>query len=127
MELFGQVDQFIEGWNIDDQRTHTVGHNQFSDWTEDEKSKLRGFDGSKIEGNAGQMDDSFTIPDTVNWVDTGAVNEIQDQGRCGSCWAFSAIAAIEGAHQITSGELLKLAEQQCVDCDKKSSGCNGGW
>jgi len=34
---------------------------------------------------------------------------------------------MEGAHQLKSGKLLKLAEQQCVDCDKKSHGCNGGW
>lgn len=57
------------------------------------------------------------IPDEVNWITKGAVNPVQNQGRCGSCWAFSAIGAIEGAHQIKTGELTKLAEQQCVDCD----------
>lgn len=67
------------------------------------------------------------LPASVNWIDAGAVNTVQDQGRCGSCWAFSAVAAMEGAHQLKSGKLLKLAEQQCVDCDKKSHGCNGGW
>lgn len=34
---------------------------------------------------------------------------------------------MEGQHFIQSGELLKLSEQQCVDCDNDSMGCAGGW
>jgi hypothetical protein len=33
---------------------------------------------------------------------------------------------MEGAHFIKTGTLLKLSEQQLVDCDPQSSGCNGG-
>ena len=68
------------------------------------------------------------VPNEVNWVDYGAVNPVQDQGKCGSCWAFSAVAALEGHHFIRDGKLLKLSEQQCLDCDTKdSNGCRGGW
>lgn len=34
---------------------------------------------------------------------------------------------MEGQHFAKSGTLLKLSEQQCVDCDEDSFGCNGGW
>lgn len=59
--------------------------------------------------------------------DHGAVNPIQDQGHCGGCWAFSITAAIEGARVIqNSGSLEKFAEQQQIDCSRKSFGCDGG-
>jgi len=57
----------------------------------------------------------------------------KDQGQCGSCWAFSSVAAMEASHAIKSGNLVSLSEQQLVDCansnvDSKyqSQGCNGG-
>ena len=52
-------------------------------------------------------------PNSWDWLAKGAVTPVQDQGSCGSCYAFSAIAAIEGAYYLQSGtgSLLKFSEQ----------------
>jgi C1A family cysteine protease len=63
---------------------------------------------------------------SVNWVTTGAVNPVKNQGGCGSCWAFSATGAMESAHYIKTKKLLSFSEQQLVDCSKDNHGCNGG-
>jgi C1A family cysteine protease len=55
---------------------------------------------------------------------------VKNQGQCGSCWAFSATAAFEARYAESKGSKTVdtlFAEQELVDCDTKSSGCNGGW
>jgi len=63
-----------------------------------------------------------------DWVSQGKVNPVQDQGSCGSCWAFSATCALEGRQAIDNNYLLKLSEQALVDCGGEFNlgGCNGG-
>jgi C1A family cysteine protease len=54
---------------------------------------------------------------------------VKDQGYCGSCWAFSATEQIE-SDSIRAGLKStsdKLSAEQITQCDKTSSGCNGGW
>ena len=64
----------------------------------------------------------------IDWRTKGVVNPIKDQGACGSCWAFSANAAVEGAWAIKTGTLYDLSQQFLMDCNHLSAcrGCSGG-
>ena len=109
-------------------QTVVLGHNKFSDWTHQEYKAMLTFEPKDMTRNQEPtILDASKNADSIDWIEKGAVNEVQDQAACGSCWAFSAIASMEGQHFVQSGELLKLSEQQCVDCDSESYGCSGGW
>jgi len=95
----------------------SMGVNEFSDWTEDEKKTLLGWDfaGNDTELPAFQGGPSNELAAGMDW--RSKMPAVKSQGHCGSCWAFSAIDVVDffgGSH----------SEEELVDCYKKS--CKGG-
>ena len=59
------------------------------------------------------------------YVYVGLVSSVKNQGQCGSCAAFSTIAAFEVCYKKITEESIDFSEQQLVDCGYKHAGAKG--
>lgn len=142
LQVWMANDELIEQHNQQQPApTFTLGHNPFSDMTQDEFHryyKLGEYSQAPPRtAGAGETFEMFAEKtrglveadapaDGINWIGLGGVTDVKDQGMCGACWAFSTTGALEGAKFIKTGELTPLSEQNLLDCDHTDLGCNGG-
>lgn len=81
-------------------------------------------DENLINKNLNFSNENSLTQKKIDW--TSKMNPVRNQGHCGSCWAFAVIGAIEGNYNIKFGNSPRFSEQQLVDCDYSSKGCQGG-
>ncbi|XWS12528.1 hypothetical protein CRYUN_Cryun37aG0096900 [Craigia yunnanensis] len=134
-QIFKENVEYIESHNADNGKKYKLGVNEFTDLTNEEFKAMRnGYKKRSSNIVASSKTSSFryenvtAVPSSMDWRKKGAVTNIKDQGQCGCCWAFSAVAAMEGITKLKTGKLISLAEQELVDCDisGEDAGCNGG-
>lgn len=114
--------------------SYSVGMNHMGDMTPEE---VIGYMGSlripRHWNRSGTLKSSSnqTLPDSVDWREKGCVTNVKYQGSCGSCWAFSAVGALEGQLKLKTGKLVSLSAQNLVDCSTEekygNKGCGGGF
>lgn len=107
----------------------TMSVNKFADMTPHEwSSKYLGLLKNTYANHSYSPVRSTALPTSIDWTESGAVTPVKNQGQCGSCWAFSATGALEGAWFLKNGSLYNVSEQQLVDCStaEGNQGCNGG-
>lgn len=140
LEVFRDNLRYIDAHNAEaDVGLHgfRLGLTPFADLTLEEfRGRVLGFQQSRRRNDTAdaEVDDDSTgyqlrelqVPSAVDWRKSGAVTPVKNQGACGGCWAFSAVAAMEGINKIATGKLVSLSEQELIDCDRKSHGCKGG-
>eukprot|EP00932_Pfiesteria_piscicida_P016181 SRR837773.3119.p2 GENE.SRR837773.3119~~SRR837773.3119.p2 ORF type:complete len:299 (-),score=123.34 SRR837773.3119:196-969(-) len=120
--------------------------NALADLTHAEYKALLGFRSSPRSSGSAPV---FTgagagdAPTSWDWRQKGVVTAVKDQAQCGSCWAFSAVAAMEGAFNWKSNGTVPAActskcgpsktpccsfsEQELVDCvNGGKDNCNVG-
>ena len=117
--------------NSRNENTFRLALNKFADWTPAEYRRMLSYRPLGKNNKVAAVS-NVQLPTSIDWRDKNAINPVRDQGQCGSCWAFSAVGAMEPRVFIKGIDkygLLQLSEQQLVDCAGGSygnEGCNGG-
>jgi len=128
LNVFKSNLQIIENLNKkESEKVYGVG--PFTDLTEQEFNKMYTGWIPPPESEYGErVSFDNATADDVDWRTKNAVTAIKNQGRCGSCWAFSATEGVESLAFLSGKYSLEvMSAQQITSCDKGSSGCNGGW
>jgi len=124
VESFTDINNYGSGW--------IKGDTSVSDMTDEQfKSMLGVITEITIQNKENsQFKKLDSFPDTLDWRNFDGkdyTTSVRDQRSCGSCWAFSVIAAVESIYKIkdyNSYENIDLSEQMLVSCCDLG-GCNG--
>lgn len=112
----------------------TAAVNKFADWTEEELSKLNGWRGDvhrsmkahgKVQFRSLSKRRRQHIPVSMSWQHLKAMQDIQDQGQCGSCWAISTASVLRSHAEIHTGSNRTFSTQELVSCITNPHHCGG--
>lgn len=116
--------------------THKEDINKFADWDDDEF--LLTHCGTNVKfAPPGANVTTIHVPESrqfappywdIRLYGPGCLTSVKDQGDCGSCWAFATSASIENLYcQRRPDNKSSLSNQQQLDCNTATYGCDGGW
>lgn len=121
--------------NLRDGRPWVAGAHPFMDWTVAERKVLNGYKPSRrLRPVMAALQTDFqqggrlALNATERRAGGLTINEgpkIRQQGNCGSCWAISAVEAVEAALLMRGVKSPQLSAQALVDCVPNPKHCGG--
>eukprot|EP00929_Paragymnodinium_shiwhaense_P032006 TRINITY_DN17813_c0_g1_i2.p1 TRINITY_DN17813_c0_g1~~TRINITY_DN17813_c0_g1_i2.p1 ORF type:complete len:386 (+),score=72.25 TRINITY_DN17813_c0_g1_i2:102-1259(+) len=133
-------------------RRWTAGVNQHWDWREEELDALHGGPARQASPVVSALVEEQAVesrrdsqarlrrrdaakarlqdlPVAVSWAQLNSTRRVQDQGKCGSCWAVTAATLLDLHHEIyraSSGDSLRtFSSQDMVNCVPNPHKCGG--
>ncbi len=115
-----------------------AGENPISKLTPEEQKRLLGVKNGPKQNThpPTKAVSAYSLAPSLDWRNNGGnyVTAVRNQANCGSCWAHSAVAALESATLIankTPNTELNLSEQVLISCCSSlcspNGDCNGGY
>jgi cathepsin L len=119
---------------------------RFADYTEAERSAMRGYrrspgtvgpasGGAELPAAAVREREllrptqgNATLPKKFDWLNLTVALKVPDQGQCGSCWAVTAKAVLDAHYEIyvaKGGPTRNFSAQQIVTCVPNPRACGG--
>ena len=115
---------------MNENKSYQTGITKFSDLTKQEFTKIYlnlNYDAMAMANfNPYLVDIKYGAPSSYDWRTRNIVTPVEDQGLCGSFWAFATLGNLESIYALRKGVLKVFSKQMLIDCDTSDSGCNGG-
>lgn len=129
----------VDAHNAKSDRRWTASVGLFADRTDEEIKSVTGWRrGSGREGVRssvpggphatalrGNAVGKWSLPDNFDWKHLKAVQNVKDQGECGSCWAVSSMSVLEAHHEIATNTSMKFSVQEIISCAPNPRHCGG--
>lgn len=132
-QIFQQQLEHIKNQNSRPDRLWTATINHFSDRSDAERARLRGWRRSplKAEDTAASLAQDMVmkggpLPESIDWRHLAVAKDIPDQQSCGSCWAVATVSVLDAHHEIAfGGSPKKFSVQELVSCVENPRKCGG--
>jgi cathepsin L len=134
LAIFEKKLEAILEHNANPSFTWKKGVNRFTDQTQQEFSKLLGYDKKLAYVMQDERQKRAVWTDTyksfaegpgIDWRLSEIISEVKDQGQCGSCWTFGTAEVVESYWALKTKQLSALSEQQILDCTNNTNDCGG--
>lgn len=132
--LYAAAAEAVDGHNENPHRSWTANVGKFADYTAEERRRLHGLvhDTSAAEGGGASSQATVNLaahkakfPTSFSWSHLKSMQTVKNQGHCGSCWAASALKALEAHYEIAKNETRTFSIQHLVSCAKNERHCGG--